>query len=214
MKKSIFNFEIGVIDAEGTILDNQKIYRCLLPIMFSIGFKGGNFCIPTASMVIPDWARCLQKVPGANKAALRIEQNILNTLNALEGKHPKTFKGARQVLYRLHRAGIKLYVSTGNHGLRITNQLQKEGLVNLFSLIVGSDKISKKNHVPFFADSLGLSVPDFAQKAFLFSDGPVDMILANTYGLHGIGITNTLSSKSLIKAGAKEVVSSWKELLS
>jgi phosphoglycolate phosphatase-like HAD superfamily hydrolase len=140
------------------------------------------------------------------------ERLIFTIYESLDGNSPELFEGTREVLWQLREEGIELFLSSGSKSSSTKIRLEKAGLDEFFTLVVGSE-LPKREHIPYLAQSLGLSLEDFASQAFLIGDGWIDMVSGIHYGLYSIGITNTLSPDLLRRAGAKEVISSLREFL-
>ena len=214
MKTEIFKFEYGIFDTDGTLLDDRKLYRWILPKILSLGFsvKDAELYLPTGGLPLPRWAKFLQQIPGLTQFVLATERGILKLADLLNASRPKLFEGTEEALSQLSQKGIKLFVTTGSKTTKATWYLERAGILIFFTVIAGSE-MPKREHIPYFASRVGLSLEEFAKKAFLVSDGPVNLALASKYGIYPVGITNTLNSQFLSKNGAQKVISNLGELL-
>lgn len=123
------------------------------------------------------------------------------------------YENAEEVLENLGRKGATLFISTGSPRSLIVSALEKCGLFSLIYEIGGVEE-SKPEHLRLFAQSVGLSQEEFAQDACFVSDHPIDLSVAHSKGVYGIGLSSTVSGDYLFRGGANEVISDLRELLS
>ncbi|MBU0546928.1 MAG: HAD hydrolase-like protein [Patescibacteria group bacterium] len=215
MIKSIFDFKYIIFDINGTIINNRRLYRKLLLVLTKLGFckKDNNLFLPTGGIPLPYWAVKLSHSQILTELVLSVDKGFLRFFKAIGTRNPKTFPNIKEVIKHLYNENVIIFASTGGNTKVETNCLQKLGILKYFSLVVGSDIAPKREHVHYFAKSVDMSVEDFASKTCSVGDGPVELMLALRYGIYSIGITNTMDRNTLIKAGAKEVISDFRELL-
>jgi len=122
------------------------------------------------------------------------------------------FEGAKEVLLKLKQKGILLFATTGSKTEKAISMLKRAGILEFFTLIIGSE-LPKKEHFKLFAQRVNLPLDDFCKKTFLVSDGPVDLNLAAKNRIYGVGLASTFKSEYLFRSGAKQVISNLKELI-
>lgn len=213
LEAKISDFNFAIFDINGTLLDNRRPYRWLLRAIstLTIWKDSGELFLPTGGIAIPCWAETLRYSVGLAWVTLRIEKVLAIFFEIVDAPNPKLFGGTKEVLWQLYNNGIKLFATTGDKTLTIEGQLKKLGINDLFLGICGRE-LPKREHIPYFAKLVNLPLKEFARRSFLVSDGPVDLTLAQKYGLYSIGITNTLTTELLLAAGAKEIITDLGEL--
>jgi len=211
METKISEFNFGIFDVHGTLLDNLRLYRVFLRAASTFIIRNGEPYLPTAGMPVPCWVETLCNSPSLVWVTLRIEKVLAIFFESIATPNPKLFEGAREVLLQLYNNGIKLFATTGGKTSTTEAKLKKLG-INDFFLGLSGRELPKREHIPYFARCLDLPLKKFSQQAFLVSDGSVDLALAKKYGVYGIGITNTLTPALLRAAGAKEVITNLREL--
>lgn len=143
---------------------------------------------------------------------MRLDRLFFNLFDFTDRGKVKAFKGVREALEDLSR-NVILLATTVSKTYRIEERLNKLELLQLFTLVLGADIIPKLEHIPYFARYCGINLKKFTSQAFYVGDSTHDMILARGYDIYSIGITNTMDGETLKKAGAKEVIENWGELL-
>jgi len=214
VETKISKFNYGILDVDGTLVDNRKLYRWLLAKILPLGFSvnGTDLYLPTGGLPLPSWAKFLQPIPGLTRFVLVAERGILKLADLLDLSRPKLFEGTEEVLSQLSQKGIKLFATSGSKTQKATRRLEKAGILSFFTAMAGSE-MPKREHIPYFASQVDLPLQDFAKQAFLISDGPVDLHLAVRYGVYPVGVAQTLEPSLLLKQGAEEIVSNLGELL-
>jgi len=198
--------KIVIFDADGTLAKSRKFYRRALKKILDLS---SNSLLRQFYLTILQEEYCPKIVLTLWK---KLNFLIYEISEKLEGP-PRLFKGVREFLEKLSENQVKMFVSTtGSKSLRAEQKLQKLGILNFFEKVSGRE-FSKEEAIISFARHLGIEYSKFCKEAFFISDGLEDMLLAQRLGICGIGITNTFSSRMLKKFGAKEVVSSFGELI-
>jgi len=146
------------------------------------------------------------------KKLMRLDRLFFNLFDFTDRGKVKAFKGAREALEDLSK-NVILLATTVSKTYRIEERLNKLELLKLFTLVLGADIIPKSEHIPCFARYCGINLKKFTSQAFYVGDSTYDMILARGYDIYSIGITNTIDGETLKKAGAKEVIENWQDLL-
>lgn len=208
----ILKFKYGIFDIDGTLIDCRKIYRFILPKILSLSLTNSELYLPTAGFPIPSWAKILRKIPGLKNVVLQAERLILKGADLLDLFPPRLFEGTKEVLFQFKKRGLKLFISTGSKTQRTIDRLRDLGILEFFTLIIGSE-LPKKEHFKVFAQRVNLPFEEFVREAFLVSDSPIDLSLAIKNGIYPIGISNTFKKEYLLKAGAKKVISNLRELI-
>jgi len=172
VKTKISKFNYGILDVDGTLVDNRKLYRWLLAKILPLGFSvnGTDLYLPTGGLPLPWWAKHLHQLPGLAQLVLATEKVILKLSDLIDRPTPRLFEGTEDVLSQLSQKGIKLFATSGSKTQKATRHLERAGILSLFTAIVGSET-PKREHIPYFASRVGLSLEEFAKKAFLVSDG-------------------------------------------
>jgi phosphoglycolate phosphatase-like HAD superfamily hydrolase len=211
MKMESLKFKYGIFDTDGTLIDNRKIYRWILPKILPFSFLDSELSLPTTGFPIPGWAKIFHRIPGLAKAVLLAERLTLKLADFLDFFQPRLFEGTEEVLSQFEKRGLKLFATTGSKTQRAIDRLRDLGILEFFTLVIGSE-LPKKEHFKVFAQRVNLSLEDFAKEAFFISDSPIDLNLAKKSGIYSIGISTTFKPEYLFRAGAKKVISNLKEL--
>ncbi|MBZ9572906.1 HAD-IA family hydrolase [Patescibacteria group bacterium] len=188
MEKRLGDFRWAVVDLDGTLFDSKKLFRKVLKLLAFLGLGFDS--------------------SGDNSS---FENLAYRFFERIEGKNPRLFKGAREFLEKLKNSNVKILISTGSKLAIAERELDYAG-VDFFEIILGRE-IPKKEHLLSFTKELNISLERFASDTFFIGDQLFDMKLAKKYGIHGIGITNTVNRRRLIEAGAEKVVESFKQLI-
>lgn len=218
------NYRFGVIDVDGTLLDSKRFHRKMIRVCSQLSdrfdfLSQHNFLYAVSSCTLFSYS--CQRLPflkGCKKflsVAARLDRLILEFFNIIDidSKGLKLFPGTREVLESLLAEGMELFATTVSKTKKTEERLKNAGILEFFTLVLGEDVLSKSEHVPYFAQHLGSSLRDFAPQSFYLGDSVHDMRLAKLYGLYGIGITNTVDVETLLRAGARGVITEWQELL-
>ncbi len=215
------NYEFGIFDLDGTLLDSKGLARRILlaVLMFltpNFTKNRGSYYSTNRGIFIPEWFLPFYRFSFIAHLISKGEDTIIKFCELCErnGKvEPRVYDGTKEILCQLREKGIKLFVTTsGNEGTAI-NYLQKTGLLDFFSSVKGSDKMPRRDHIPYFSWSVGLSREEFAKRSFLVDDCSMGLVFAAQYHIHSIGVTNTIGPNLLQKFGAEEVISNMWELL-
>ena len=201
----MLNFRFAIIDVDGTIFDNKKVYRKILKRVLNSNSDSFLSQFYFASL------------EGSRPGSIFWLRKKLNNLTyaffeKIDIKRPKIFKGARKFLEKLNESNIKIFASTGSTIERIKRMMKRAKIFSFFELILGRE-ILKAEHICLFAKHLNMDVSEFSRQVIYIGDEPTDMILAKKFGAYGIGITNTFSSRLLREFGAKKIISDFKELI-
>ena len=124
------------------------------------------------------------------------------------------FPGATILLRKLHVREIHLYLSSWSSQKMVKKRLFMDNISSLFRLSLGSSTVAKGTaHLEIFARTAGVSLDTFCAKAFFCGDMQIDMEIAKSHGMYGIGVAGTITAEKLIEAGADRVINSIDELL-
>jgi len=119
-----------------------------------------------------------------------------------------------KVLFQLNKRNCHLFASSGNYTKKVVFLLEKTGIANYFTLILGAENIQKTEHIPYFASLVGLPLEEFSRKSLFFGDMISDIIIGQRYGIYTVGVNYSIKMQSLLKnAGAKEVISNFEEVI-
>lgn len=123
----------------------------------------------------------------------------------LEGGQPP-MPGVPALLNWAQKHGWKTAVVTNAPRVNAEHMLKAIGLLNAFDLLVIGDECEKaKPHpTPYLTAMSALNVD--AQSCLAFEDSPTGVQAATDAGLFTVGITSSLSSDVLMKAGANVCV--------
>lgn len=201
-------YEFGVIDMDGTVLDSKKLHRKIIKVVSLLNHPGLLYVVSSCT----PFSNFFRQLPFKNSEKLGLKlDRIIFDLFEITDKKVVVYEGAREALKELYQNGMKLFATTVSRTER-TKKILRELELQLFELVLGADILPKQEHISYFANYLGLTLEEFARKAFYLGDSTYDMIFASKYYIHGIGITNTLDGQSLIRAGAKTIIGGWQEL--
>jgi len=193
--------KIVVFDIDGTLLDSQKFLRWILEKC--LGSNHDSFFSQIYFM-------SLEENPPKSVLGL-INSLTYNLFDRIDSKRPKMFEGTKEFLEQLRENEVKIFGSTRSSSFRMKRILKELQIFEFFELILGKE-FPKTKHIPIFADYLGVNINEFSSNAYLFGDEIGDMVLAERFGLYGIGITNTFSRPVLEKFGARKTITNFKEL--
>lgn len=215
MASFLNKFSFGVFDLDGTLVDSMEMYADFFgDLLEDFGINqefSRTFYFSTAGMPLnKQFERALPEGVGARQNLIR--KLVNEFFSRVEEMPMELFEGVEEVLESFRRRRMSLFVTTGTRFPRA--RLEELGLYYYFVRIIGSDERPKgPEHIHVFAESVGMSVPEFCTRAFLVGDGPSDMMLGQQMRLYTIGITNTVSSEVLRRAGAEETIDSLYRLL-
>ena len=218
------NYRFGVIDVDGTLLDSKRLHRKVIRVCSQLSdrfdfLSQHDFLYAVSSCTLFSYS--CQRLPflkGCKKClsvAARLDRLVLEFFNIIDidSKGSRLFPGTREVLESLLAEGMELFATTVSQTKKTEERLKNAGILEFFTLVLGEDVLSKSEHVPYFAQHLGSNLRDFAPQSFYLGDSVHDMRLAKLSGLYGIGITNTVDAETLLRAGARGVITEWQELL-
>lgn len=214
-------FKFGIIDVDGTIFDNMEICAdAFIEIIkeFSLPKKEvRKIYLETNGMNLNDQLRLI-----FDKYGVQYNNALINKFNKeffdLRDSWEKwlnapLFPDIELFLKNLRENGVKIFVSSGSNTDEVIFRLKKVEIFEYFELVLGAEKTPKGlKHYAEFAQYCHENIKDFAAKAFLVSDGPNDMALAQKTGIFAIGITNTVSADKLKSASADLVIKGFNEL--
>ncbi len=117
-------------------------------------------------------------------------------IKLLEAVKPKPFRGIKDVLKKL-KGRYKVSVVSSNFQEIMEEDLKREGMMDLFDLIIGADKIeSKIKKIGFILKKFGLD----ESEALFVSDTSGDLIEAKKAGVKTMGVTwGFFPKKELLK---------------
>lgn len=183
------DFRFAVFDVDGTLLDTKKFYRWMLKRVLE--------------------RESIRALKENNHSLFGIRKKTIAPILYLFferlDRRPRLFNRVPEVLEVLFEKQIKMFATTKSKSENIKKKLNQTGILGFFEMLAGRE-IPKSKHIPLFAKHANKSLRDFCSQAFYVGDEPEDMIIGARYGLHRIGITNTLSSEMLKEAGAQEVI--------
>ncbi len=210
------NLRYIIFDVDGTIFDSKKLYRYLLSAIFqfldTVGTKNKK---DSLSAQLAGYPLYWYQVPFSfSEKPLLIKRMLdraaLEFLEITDLGQPKAYSGVKETLKTFYDNGITLLASTGSKTHKTCKRLETADIFNYFTLVIGSDMLPKIDHIPYFMECYD----DFIDQAIYVGDTPVDVYLANKYGVQSIGIANTVKPEMLIKSGTDVVIENLKELLS
>lgn len=142
-----------------------------------------------------------------------------NEIAALLGKRIKAqpFPEIHNVLQYLSNNGFFLFVSSGQHGQVVVDDLKRANLIKFIDFYAGirpNQPKFKKGLAHFRAASEYFKVPfnSFVKKTVFVGDTLEDIKVCNEAGITSICRSGTYSKKDLLKAGAKIVVPNLSKL--
>lgn len=214
-------FKFGIFDVDGTLFDNVEI---MIDAFWKIIKKYDlpeteirKIYTETNGMNLNDQFKLV-----FNKYGIKYDNALIKKLNkkifalrdnCIEWQNAPLFPDTESLLKALRENNVQLFISSGSNTDEVIFRLKKAKIKKYFELIMGAEKIPKgSKHIELFANFCGLSPQKFASQAFLVSDGPNDMALAQKAGIFAFGITNTVSVKKLKSSGAKLAINNFKEL--
>ena len=114
---------------------------------------------------------------------------------------------AEELLKSFKEKGWKVFITSGSATGPVIRRFYEMGIFSYIDFVLGFDIYKKgPKHLEMLAEKEGLPMPEFAEQAIYFGDGPGDMILAKSCGLYTVGVAQTLEEKFLLQAGADKVI--------
>lgn len=125
---------------------------------------------------------------------------------------PLLFIGVKNVLQEIKKRELILIATSGSNTAELKNIFREHDLP--YDDCLGSDSHPKGDkHISLMARYYNCSLSDFCKHAVYVGDGPTDMEIAKRNNIFAIGITNTVSAEKLTRAGAKEIITRFEEIL-
>lgn len=212
--RSIYTFDYGIFDMDGTLLDSlPKIAAVLSKVVEGrLGINADyveEFCLRNTHMLM---SQGIMKLAAMFKVKVT-EKDIDSIRWEFERRFLKVnadfFPGAISALKKLRGSGMTLFLSSLSSDKMVKKRLRHSRITGLFHMKLGSTHIIKgPEHFDLFARSLGLTPEEFARNTFFCGDMEYDMQVAKAAGFYPIGIRGTTGAKILRNAGAKRVVDS------
>ncbi|MDP3057625.1 MAG: HAD family phosphatase [bacterium] len=217
-------FKFGIFDVDGALFDNMPLCAdAFFEIIKNFNFSESleemrKIYLETNGMNLNDQFKLFFDKNGVkydDALITKLNKNFFSLRdNSLEWQNAPLFAGTESLIKTLRANGIKNFVSSGSNTDEVIFRLKKAGILEYFELVLGAEKTPKGlEHYAEFAQYCHENIKNFAAKAFLVSDGPNDMALAQKAGIFAIGITNTVSADKLKSAGANLVIKDFNELL-
>lgn len=195
-------FDLAIVDFDGTLVDSEKLYRFLLRKFLFSNHLLFKLYFGTFRKNIADLQVCSQG---------EFKNFVYSLAEFIETKKPIFFKGVKDFLTELKRRRIKIFLTTRSSTRRTKRILKDNKLFYFFELILPGE-IPKREHLYIIKKYNRLSARQFSKRAFYLGDEPMDMYLAKQHHLFGVGITNTFNSPVLKKYGAKLTIANIKKL--
>jgi len=209
MRRNIFDFEFGIIDVDGTLIDSMpihgEVFATILNEKTGIPKEAAEkFYRETAGLIIQ---KQFEQILDIYQKWADVSEMVRLFFEEMSKREFKIFPGVKRFLAELHKKRVKLFATSGSKLEDLDKKLRDNGLLSYFKLIMGSDRIPKGvEHIEIFAETCNLPLEEFARRAFYLGDGPTDMKIAKRCGIYAYGIQNTVDAKTLIKAGADEII--------
>jgi len=208
-----------ICDVDGTLIDRMPIYRDVFCSL--AGEKGVSRDVAAAfyyDTVGTPLSRQFKRIFEEQRIAFsenEIEELSKRFFEIAAQTKPLLFPSVLETIKELRRKRISLFLTSGSNTREMTAFFQEIGIVQEFKIILGSDETEKgPAHIIAFAEASGLALSDFCRETAYIGDGPADMRIAKEFGLLGIGITNTVPAEKLREAGATEIVTDFRDVVS
>lgn len=186
----------AVFDFDGTIVD-------AMPVYFDVSAHITGMPI---NELFENFLR------GHGKATDKVRNNINAFFELVNKRDFPLIDGAREAIEKTYAKGFDLFISTGSQTEKTKERLEKDGLLNYFSLVYGSSEIEKgPEHIENFARFSNVSMEHFAKSSFFLGDGPGDMKLAKRCSMKAVGVAHTFDPQHLFDAGADIVLARIKD---
>jgi phosphoglycolate phosphatase-like HAD superfamily hydrolase len=216
--RSVFRFEFGVFDLDGTLIDSMEACgRIFAELVSPSGVDGDEaraFYYDTTGSPMREQFRAILGMNGGNVRDETIESLRREFDARFLAEDFRMFPGAWTLLARLVGRGTTLFLSSACADACVAKRLLAGDFGGFFRLALGSTAVPKGiAHLDRFAASLGTAPAQFGPRAFFVGDGEADMRIAKTCGMHAIGVEGTVSAERLRQAGADRIVPSVKRLL-
>jgi len=195
-------FRFAVLDFNGTLVDDTKLYRFLI----------GKFLFSNPFLFKFYFSILKKDTPGLQGFLKRGFKNLTYSFSeAIEVKEPEIFKGVKSFLTELRQKGMRIFLTTRSSKTRVEKILKENELFYFFELIL-SGEIPKREHIHILKRYTGLIARQFSDCTFCLGDEPIDMRLAEKHSIFTVGITNTFNAQVLKECGANMTISNIEEL--
>lgn len=207
MKTNLSDFCFAIFDVEGTLIKSGWV-RILLQLLMRLEKwdKRKEFCSSWTGtkLLLPRWLQqFFRRFP---ELTYRLDILLLGFFNLTEKGQKELYRGVKHFLLELNKMGFLIFASSGNNTKKTQELLENTGIAYHFTMIIGMEKIPKSEHIPHFAELLGIPVETFAENCLYFGDSPSDIIIARNWRVYAVGVEDSLNPTFLKKAGAKEII--------
>ncbi len=208
--------QLIIFDFDGTLVDSRAlILECHRTVFSEFGLP-----VPAAQRSLALIGRSLELVlaelAGPNAPVLEMVNaygRVLPRLRADTAFAEKPFDGISQLLHALsRRTDTILGIATGHTSKAVVPALKALGWRDWFNTIQAADTAPSKPHPGMLLQALA-ATGIAADRAVFIGDTSFDMLMANSAGVTGIGVTwGYHTAKELTAAGASRIVSTVAEL--
>lgn len=162
--------------------------------------------------------------PWDEQFAFMLKKNRLNTREApemteeffrlVDREKYSLYPQAKEVLESFRSKGCKIFISSASKTGPMIKRIYDMGILPYVDFLVGADIYPKSSrHLELLAQKEEISLQNFARQAVYFGDGPGDMKIAKTSGLHAIGVAQTVSADLLRQSGADLTIEKIADIL-
>ncbi len=222
MNKQLKKFKFIVMDADGTIFDSVAMYtKVFVMIVSRFGVPeeiAKNYYKETQGKPIKEqFSEVIRKNTTQTIKSIDIDILVDEFFESVETVPVKIFDDARKLLNWCRTDRKICFMTSGSNTNILIDRLNKAGFSDVFSIVLGSDKVSKGiGHFKIFAESQSISLNEFASMACMIGDGSGDMIFGKKAGLFPIGIVrdkNQVVVEKMEALGARQIIHSLSELM-
>jgi len=203
-------YKYGIFDLDGTIINSMptytKVFFEILSEKFKIDIKNSSeYYLKSAGTPIE--IQFQQVLENNNISFENIPELVNEFFETVNSEKFLIFERSRTIIEYLYNKNVLLFISTGSTTECSKERLVKSDLLKYFSVILGSNKITKgPEHIKGFAKFVNLPTEEFARRSFYCGDGIRDMEIAKMFEIYAIGIAQTIEKDDLLEAGADVVV--------
>lgn len=205
----------AIFDMDGTLVDNMRFHvQAWVSLSRALGLDTPEerfereFAGKRNEEILP----ALLGRPVPPEELVRLAERKESHYRELYAPHLTPVPGARELLGRLHGAGVGLAVASAAPRANRTFVLEGLALRPLFSHVIGAEDVTRGKPSPdiFLAAARALGVEPSA--CVVFEDAVNGILAARAAGMFAVGVSTLTPAEALREAGAQWVIGDFSAL--